>query len=129
MANILVFFISFYFLLLSVIGFGFLFQKICFVNILKHDDQKVLFTGFYGLFLLTFISLITSLFFPHNFIHNLLIHFLGILFFIFIKFKNKKTYLKKIILISIFTISALLISKTHDDFSYYHLLYKIFNRT
>ena len=91
MANILVFFISFYFLLLSVIGFGFLFQKICFVNILKHDDQKVLFTGFYGLFLLTFISLITSLFFPHNFIHNLLIHFLGILFFIFIKFKNKKT--------------------------------------
>ena len=121
MANILIFLTSFYLLLLSVMGFGFLFQKICFANIQKNDDQKVIFIGFYGLFLLTFISFITSLFFSHNYIHNLLIHFLGILFFIFIKFKNKKSYFKNIILISIFTISALLISKTHDDFSYYHL--------
>ena len=123
MANILIFFTSFYLLLLSVIGFGLFFQKICFANIQKNDDQKVIFIGFYGLFLLTFISFLTSLFFSHNYIHNLLIHFLGILFFIFVKFKNKKTYFKNIILISIFTISALLISKTHDDFSYYHLPY------
>ena len=123
MANILIFFTSFYLLLLSVIGFGLFFQKICFANIQKNDDQKVIFIGFYGLFLLTFISFLTSLFFSHNYIHNLLIHFLGILFFIFVKFKNKKTYFKNIILISLFTISALLISKTHDDFSYYHLPY------
>ena len=115
------FFISFYLLLISVIGFGFLFQNICFGAIKDIDDQKIIYIGFYGLFLLTIISLITSLFIPHNFTHNLSLHFLGILFFIFIKFKYKKEYLKIIFIISLFTISALLISKTHDDFSYYHL--------
>src|SRR5210317_979808 len=44
-----------------------------------------------------------------------------ILFFIIIKIENKKIYLKNIILITVFTIIAILISKTHDDFSYYHL--------
>ena len=115
------FFISFYLLLISVIGFGFLFQNICFGAIKDLEDQKIIYIGFYGLFLLTIISLITSLFVPHNFIHNLLLHLFGILFFIFHKFEYKKEYLKIIFVISLFTISALLISKTHDDFSYYHL--------
>ena len=58
---------------------------------------------------------------PHNFIHNILLHLIGILLFVSFKVENKKKYLKIIFLISIVTISALLISKTHDDFSYYHL--------
>ena len=115
------FFISFYLLLISVIGFGFLFQNICFGAIKDLEDQKIIYIGFYGLFSLTIISLITSLFVPHDFIHNLLLHLFGILFFIFHKFEYKKEYLKIIFIISLFTISALLISKTHDDFSYYHL--------
>ena len=121
MDNIIFFFVYFYLLLVSVIGFGFCFQNICFRGIKGFDEQKIIYTGFYGLFFLTLISLITSIFVPHNFIHNILLHLFGILFFIFFKYGKKKEYLKTIFLISIFTILALLISKTHDDFSYYHL--------
>ena len=121
MYNIIFFFTYFFLLLISVIGFGFFFQKLCFRGIKKFDDQTIIFTGFHGLFFLTVISLLTSIFVPHNYIHNILLHLFGISFFIFFKYENKKKYLKTIFFISIFTIAALLISKTHDDFSYYHL--------
>ena len=121
MIEVTFFFISFYLLLISVIGYGLFFQKTCFGNTKDLADQKTIYIGFYGLFLLTIISLITSLFVSHNFIHNLVLHFLGIVFFTLIKFKYKWKYIRVIFIISLFTISALLISKTHDDFSYYHL--------
>ena len=121
MTDILIFFLFFYLLLISVIGFGFIFQNTVLGKIVNFDDQKIIYTGFYGLLFLTIISLFTSLFFAHNFGHNVLLHFFGILFFLLTKDKNKKTYLKTIFFISIFTILAVLISKTHDDFSYYHL--------
>ena len=121
MFDLIIFFSLFYVLLISVIGFGILFQNIIFGTIKNMNDQSTIYTGFYGLFLLTFISQVTSLFVSHNYTHNILLHLIGLLLFIFIKIKNKKTYLKFIFLISAFLISALLISKTHDDFSYYHL--------
>jgi len=123
MSNIIIFFLTFYILLISVIGYGILFQNLCFGTIKDMRDQKVIYTGFYGLFLITFISLITSLFLSHNFIHNILLHLIGVLSFVFLRVKNKKNYLKIIFLISLFTLSALLISKTHDDFSYYHFTF------
>ena len=123
MSNIVIFFLSFYILLISVIGYGILFQKLCFGSIKDMNDQKVVYTGFYGLFLLTFISLITSFFLSHNFTHNILLHSIGIFLFIFLEVKNKKNYLQIILLISLIIFSALLISKTHDDFSYYHLTF------
>ena len=121
MLDSLIFFFVFYILLISVIGYGILFQNFCFEPIKSLKEQKVIYLGFFGLFVLTFISLVTSLFVPHNFFHNLLLHFFGVLFFIFYKIKDKKYFIKFIFLISLFLISALLISKTHDDFSYYHL--------
>ncbi len=121
MFETIIFFLTFYLLLISVIGYGLMFQNLCFAKINDMNDQKVIFTGFYGIFIITFISLITSLLVAHNFIHNILLHFIGILFFIFLNAKNKKNFLKIIFIISFFVISALLISKTHDDFSYYHL--------
>ena len=121
MSNIIIFFSSFYILLLSVIGYGMFFQSLCFGKITDMRDPKVIYTGFFGLFSITFISLISSLFIPHDFLHNVLLHFVGVLFFIFIKIKEKKNYLKFIFFVSIVVLSALLISKTHDDFSYYHL--------
>ena len=121
MSNIIIFLSSFYILLLSVVGYGMFFQNLCFGAIKDMNDTKIIYTGFYGLFAITFISAISSLLVPHNFIHNILLHIVGVLFFIFIKIRNKKNYLKIIFLISIAVFSALLISKTHDDFSYYHL--------
>ena len=121
MIELIIFFSFFFILLLSTIGFGILFQNLCFGSIKNLEEQNSIYIGFYGLFFLICISLVTSLLFPHNFTHNILIHFFGILSFILFKIKNKKKYLKIIFVISIFTISALIISKTHDDFSYYHL--------
>ena len=121
MLNILIFFLTFYILLISVLGYGIFFQNLCYGPIKDTKDEKIVYVGFYGLFLLTLISFISSLLVAHNFIHNILLHAAGVLFFVFLKVKNKKNYLRIIFLISLFTISALLISKTHDDFSYYHL--------
>ena len=121
MINLIIFTISFYLLLLSVIGYGILFQNLCLQKLDSLNNSKSIYLGFYGLFFITLISLITSLFIPHNFFHNILIHGLGIILLIFIKVRDKKNYLKFISLISVLLFSALLISKGHDDLSYYHL--------
>ena len=121
MPDIIIFFLIFYILLISVIGYGILFQRLCFGGIGNSTDQNEIYIGFYGLFLITIISLISSLFVPHNFLHNIILHSIGVLLFIFLKIRNKKDYSKSIFLISLLVLSALLISKTHDDFSYYHL--------
>lgn len=121
MINVLIFFSYFYILLISVIGYGLLFQNLFFEKTKIINNQKTIFIGFYGIFFITFISIITNLFVAHNFIHNIFLHTIGIFLFIFTKFKEKIKFLKIILLISLFVISALLISKTHDDFSYYHL--------
>ena len=98
------------------------FKRYPFGAIKNLKENNSIYTGFYGIFL-TIISLITSLFLPHNFIHNSLLHLIGIILFIFLKVRNKIEYLKIIISISVFVIIALLISKTHDDFSYYHFTF------
>jgi hypothetical protein len=121
MSDIIIFFLIFYILLVSVVGYGILFQNLCFGKMKGMADQSTIYIGFYGLFLLTLISLLSSLLVPHNFAHNIILHLIGVLLFIFLKIKNKKDYSKIIFFISLFTLSALLISKTHDDFSYYHL--------
>ena len=90
MIDILIFFIFFYGLLLSVVGHGLLFKKLCFGNIEKFEDQTIIYIGFYGLFLITIISVVTSLFVSHNFIHNTLLHLIGILSLILIRFEKKK---------------------------------------
>ena len=46
MSNIIIFFLSFYILLISVIGYGILFQNLCFGPIKDMNDEKVIYTGF-----------------------------------------------------------------------------------
>ena len=121
MINLLVFISYFYFLLFSIIGYGIFFQNLCFKKIDKFNLQTPIYIGFFGLFLITLISVITSIFVSHNFVHNLLLHLTGIIFFIYSKLENKKKYIRYVFFISLFVFSALLISKTNDDFSYYHL--------
>ena len=121
MTNFLIFVLSFFFLLSSIIGYGILFNNFCFKRINDLFDENSIFIGFYGLFFVTFISLFSSLFLQHNFIHNILLHSIGLLLLIFLPSKNKNRYLIHIFVIAILLFSALLISKTHDDFSYYHL--------
>tara|TARA_B110000211_G_scaffold233581_1_gene300240 strand:- start:56 stop:1741 length:1686 start_codon:yes stop_codon:yes gene_type:complete len=120
MLNFLIFFSSFYFLLISTIGYGIIFENLCFGTFNKKKDNLI-YTGFYGLMFITLISLITSYFMAHNFYHNIILHSIGFLFFVINFNKKNKNYLKYIFYISLLTMSALIISKTNDDFSYYHL--------
>lgn len=121
MINFLIFILSFYIFLISTIGYGILFNSFCFEKKQSFENGNSIYLGFYGLFLVTIISLFTSLFYPHDFFHNSLLHGVGILSFIFSNSKNRKEYLKSILIISICVFSALIISKTNDDLSYYHL--------
>ena len=98
MIDIIVFILSFYILLLSVVGYGMFFQRICFRTIKNMNDPEVIYIGFYGLFAITFISVVSSFFVPHNYVHNILLHIIGVLFFIFIGVANKKNYIKMIFL-------------------------------
>ena len=120
MLDILIFILSYFFLLFSIIGYGIFFQKISYGEFKDFDQENSIFIGFYGLFFVTLISLLTSLLLPHNLIHNSLLHIFGILYLFITKVKNKRKFLIYISFIAVAVFAALLISKTHDDFSYYH---------
>ena len=118
MLDLIIFLLFFYFCLFSVLGYGLLFQKVIYPNF--NRKFELTFNGFYGLTLITFISLTTSYFFPHNHTHNIILHLFGFLYFFFLSgFKNFR-YVKYLFFISLLVLSSLFISKTHDDFSYYH---------
>ena len=125
MIDTLIFFTAFFFCLISVISYGKIFEKICFSEI-SLNSEKLIYTGFFGLMFLTIISLFTSYFVPHNFYHNVILHGIGFIYFFLNVLKKDKKYLKHIFIISLLVISALIISKTNDDFSYYHLPYTKF---
>ena len=119
MTNIFIFIFSFYFCLFSVLAYGNFFQRV-FLKVSNEEDINI-YTGFYGIMFLTLLALITSYFVQHNYVHNIILHGLGVIYFFSSNFKKKKKFYKHIFYISIFAFSILLISKTHDDFSYYHL--------
>tara|TARA_Y100000590_G_C15668076_1_gene995235 strand:+ start:185 stop:1846 length:1662 start_codon:yes stop_codon:yes gene_type:complete len=112
-------------LLLSIIGFGFFLSKI-----LKFElkTNEIALYGILGIIFLTFISYFTNIFFPHNFTHNLIIHSIGILLFLYYRIAKTFIYKKINYLIIFFLISFFLLhllSKTHDDFGWYHLPYTL----
>ena len=119
-------FISFLILfIISTIGYGFLFSKLIFKEfvVLNYGYQGIL-----GFFILCLISIITSYFTAHNFLHNIIIHTLGTIFFFSNLFNNKKDRLKELkilILITLALLIGLYVFKNHDDFPYYHLTYAL----
>lgn len=121
MLDFLIFYFCFFFLLLSIIGYGQLISDI----ILKNNslEDKQLYSGFIGVIFITLLSLINNLIFKEKLIINIIIHFLGLITSIFylIKKNNRKKYYKEIFLFSLFALSMILLSKTNEDFKYYHL--------
>ena len=109
------FLIIFWFFLISAVGNGYFYKKLFNINHLY--DLGTL--GILGLINLTLISYISALLINEKIYLNLIIHFLGIIFFIlnFKKFEINKYYIFIIFILSI----GIFISKTHDDFSFYHL--------
>ena len=120
--NFLILFLYFFIIITSVVGYGLILDK--FIG-KKNISQNFGYLGFLGLFFLTLYSYVSHLLFVHSQIHNFFIIIIGIIFFI-LNFKKK--YQKKkdlILLLSTFILlfSGLLITKNHDDFSYYHFPY------
>ena len=76
--------------------------------------------GILGLFTLSIISSYTHIFYPHNYTHNLIIIFFGLLSLIFLN-KNFLKESKYILAIFFLLFISILMSKTNEDFGYYHL--------
>jgi hypothetical protein len=105
----------------STIGHGFLLSRIVNKELIKFNLGYV---GLLGLLSLTIISYITIYFISHNYTHNLILHLIGILLFIYNirALKLNKEVFKLLILFSILFIGMLII-RNHDDFNYYHFTY------
>ena len=119
------FLLYFYLILIisSILGYGFLSANFLNKNLLKYNLGYI---GILGLLSLVLVSYTTIFFIEHNYLHNLIIHFIGLIFFalFFHKLKLNKDYILLIILIFLLS-SSLFILKNHDDFPYYHLTYSL----
>ena len=124
MSNHLIFPLYTVFFIISTIGYGYMFSNYFNNNFLKFN---IVYQGLIGFFFITFISILTSFFFKHGFLHNSIIHLIGCSsFLIYLKKKTLKIdELKELFIIFLLLIGALYIFKNHDDFSYYHLTYSL----
>jgi len=123
MADHLIFSLYTILIIHSTIGYGFLFSLIVDRELLKYNLGYI---GIFGFFFISLLSIATSFVVPHNFIHNSILHAIGLTAFIFlfkksIKFSEIKYFW---ILLLIFWI-GLYVYKNHDDFPYYHLTYAL----
>ena len=75
--NTIIFILYFNLFVLSTLGFGVLTIK--FFNLNRSSTSFGL-IGLIGFFALTFISYITHIFLPHNYLHNFVVHGLGFFF-------------------------------------------------
>ena len=120
-SNYLLFLLSYFLIVLSVVGHGFLAIKLSKINISSDD---IGFVGLVGIFFLILYSYLTHFFISHGYLHNLIFIFIGLSSIYYFK---SKIFLKKssILLFSIFSVIflAFVIFKTHDDFGYYHFPY------
>ena len=123
--NLIIFLTSYFIIILSIFGYSLALHDI----FKKKISLEFEFNFLGSIFFLIFLSFLTHLFLKHNFLHNLVILFIGISLFLFFFNKYKKLvkdYSKILSLIFIILILALLSAKTHDDFPYYHFPYTFY---
>ena len=122
--NFIGFLLSFFLILISVLGYGFLFLRISKIK----KNLNFGYVGLFGIFFLITYSYLSNLFLPHSQFHNSIIIILGIvIFFYYIvkDFNNHKPNNEILFCLLLFIILflSLLMIKNHDDFSYYHFQY------
>ena len=120
MINILFFFICYFLILISIMGYGFLLDS------KEKNFFSIGFLGLKGLFILIILSYLTNFFTPHNLIHNSIILTIGILLFLYNykkRIKINNNFYIVICLIVLFL--GILLEKNHDDFFYYHFGYTL----
>ena len=118
--NIFIFFLIYFFVSLSVLGYGALVVSITKKYIKNISIGEI---GILGIIFLILYSYISHLFYSHGEIHNLILLIIGIFLF----FIKKNFLVDKNFKIFIFIFSLLFfgfaIFKNHDDFTYYHFPY------
>ena len=115
MIDHLIFLFYIYFFLFSSIGYGIGFSKTISKNLV---NLNLGWYGIIGFFLLSFISLISSFFVPHNFLHNSILHIIGFIFFFSYLLKRKDLNEYKILfLLSLALLIGAYVFKNHDDFA------------
>ena len=123
--NIFVLFSFYLIIIISLIGYGYLFERLFYREILESNFG---YTGLRGIFLLIFYSFLSHFFFAHGYIHNVILTLLGVIFFTFyiLKTTKKKEY-PSILLANFFILFiGIIIFKTHDDFPFYHFPYSYY---
>ena len=118
--NFLIFVIFTILIVLSTLGYGLIFANKLFK---KSEYLSLPLKGIFGIFFIYIISTLTHLVVPHNYAHNSIVLIIGIL--LFYEFYRKglieNKQLKTISYVFLFLFLGFLISKTNEDFSYYHL--------
>ena len=111
--------------LFSNIGYGYLFTSIFFNGFKKLNFGEL---GILGFFVIVVLSYSTSYIFAHNYIHNFIVHSIGVIFFFTHFYKSidkNKSQLKKIVILFLVLLPGIYVFKNHDDFPYYHLTYAL----
>ena len=113
-----------FFFTLSSIGAGLIFSN--YINI-QFRKLNFGYQGIIGIFFITFVSILTSFFLKHGYIHNLILHSACILFFLREIFKNKikNKELQNLFYLVLILLIGIYVYKNHDDFPYYHLTYAL----
>ena len=107
----------------SIIGYGIIFSKIANKELLS---ENIGYIGIIGFFFISLISIFSSFFFAHNYLHNIILHTVGIIFFLTsISSLKKFSELKYLWLLIIILWLGIYVYKNHDDFPYYHLTYAL----
>ena len=122
MSQILLLLLFYFLILYSIVGYGRI------ITLFNSNYQVSSFDGLLGIALLILISYVTNIFFAHNFLHNSIIIFFGLLIFIydFIKnFSNRIFEYRDLTIIFTIIFIAILMYKNHDDFYYYHFSYTL----
>ena len=123
MTSFIILLISFLFVAISLIGYGYVFLRIFFK---KARNEDFGYLGIFGVILSIFISYLTNLVTSHNYLFNSLYLIIGLISFIFIirnyEKKNLIKNLKQFFILFLIIFVSLLIFKNHDDFSYYHFV-------
>lgn len=123
MIDHLIFLFYIYFFLFSSIGYGIKFSNLINKNLI---NINLGWYGIIGFLLISLISVFTSFFVPHNFLHNFILHIIGFIFFCSSMLRKKNYYEFKILFyLSLLLIIGAFVFKNHDDFSYYHLTYAL----
>ena len=112
--------LSFYYWIItfSLIGYGILFNKI----FLRSSEKDIGFIGINGIFVLIFISYLSSFFLPHTKLFNSILLLIGLINFS-INTKIIQKNIKDLIIIFTILMIFVFVSKNHDDFPYYHFPY------